>query len=102
MALLARVADRLYWGARYVERAEDTARIVRAYHELVVDLPVDVMLRWEPLAAIAGNVVAFEFARRRLTGELAVLHFLVADRANPGSIASCVAAARENLRTTAR
>ena len=62
MALLARVADRLYWGARYLERAEDTARIIRAYHELVIDFPGDVMLRWEPLAAISGNVVAFEFA----------------------------------------
>jgi uncharacterized alpha-E superfamily protein len=99
MALLARVADRLYWGARYVERAEDTARIIRAYHELVVDFPGDVMLRWEPLAAIAGNVVAFEFADDDYSGELAVLHFLIADRGNPGSIASCVAGSRENLRT---
>ena len=100
MALLARVAERLYWGARYVERAEDTARIIRAYHELVVDFPGDVMLRWEPLAAIAGNVVAFEFADDDYSGELAVLHFLIADRLNPGSITSCVAASRENLRTT--
>jgi uncharacterized alpha-E superfamily protein len=100
MALLARVADRLYWGARYIERAEDTARIIRAYHELVVDFPGDVMLRWEPLAAIAGNVVAFEFADDDYSGELGVLHFLIADRLNPGSIASCVAASRENLRTT--
>jgi len=100
MALLARVADRLYWGARYVERAEDTARIIRAYNELVVDFPGDVMLRWEPLAAISGNVVAFEFADDDYSGELAVLHFLIADRLNPGSITSCIAASRENLRTT--
>ena len=100
MALLARVAERLYWGARYVERAEDTARIIRAYHDLVVDFPGDVMLRWEPLAAIAGNVVAFEFADDDYSGELGVLHFLIADRLNPGSINSCVAASRENLRTT--
>ena len=51
MATLARTADRLYWGARYIERAEDTARIVRAYHDLVVDYPSEHMLRWEPLAA---------------------------------------------------
>jgi uncharacterized alpha-E superfamily protein len=100
MALLARVADRLYWGARYIERAEDTARIIRAYHELVVDFPGDVMLRWEPLTAIAGNVVAFEFSDDDYSGELAVLNFLIADRRNPGSIASCVASSRENLRTT--
>ena len=43
--LLSRVADSLYWGARYLERAEDTARIIRAYHELVVDFPGDVVLR---------------------------------------------------------
>jgi uncharacterized alpha-E superfamily protein len=99
MALLARVADRLYWGARYLERAEDTARIIRAYHELVIDFPGDVMLRWEPLAAISGNVVAFEFAPDDYSGELAVLHFLIADRLNSGSIVSCVASSRENLRT---
>src|SRR5262245_50502012 len=99
MALLARVADRLYWGARYLERAEDTARIIRAYHDLVVDFPGEVMLRWEPLAAIAGNVVAFEFAADDYSGEMGVLHFLIADRLNPGSIASCVASSRENLRT---
>jgi uncharacterized alpha-E superfamily protein len=100
MALLARVADRLYWAARYVERAEDTARIVRAYHDLVVDFPGDVMLRWEPLAAISGNVVSVVPDDDDDSGEVAVLHFLIADRSNSGSIASCVGAARENLRTT--
>ena len=30
MALLSRVADRMYWAARYVERAEDSARVLRA------------------------------------------------------------------------
>jgi uncharacterized alpha-E superfamily protein len=100
MALLARVADRLYWAARYLERAEDTARIIRAYHDLVVDFPGDVVLRWEPLIAISGNVVSVEADPDDYSGELMVLQFLIADRHNPGSIASCVAAARENLRTT--
>ena len=31
--LLSRVADNIYWAARYLERAEDTARIVRAHAE---------------------------------------------------------------------
>jgi uncharacterized alpha-E superfamily protein len=100
MALLARVADRLYWAARYLERAEDTARIVRAYHDLVVDFPGDVVLRWEPLIAISGNVVSATADPDDYSGELMVLEFLIADRLNPGSIASCVAASRENLRTT--
>lgn len=100
MALLARVADRLYWAARYLERAEDTARIIRAYHDLVVDFPGDVVLRWEPLVAISGNVVAAAYDPDDYSGERTVLRFLVADRQNAGSIASCVASARENLRTT--
>ncbi len=33
--LLSRVADRIYWAARYLERAEDTARIVRAHSEML-------------------------------------------------------------------
>lgn len=100
MALLARVADRLYWAARYIERAEDTARIIRAYHDLVVDFPGDVMLPWEPLAAICGNVVSVERASDDESGELTVLNFLIADRLNPGSVASSVVLSRENLRTT--
>ncbi len=105
MVLLARVADRLYWAARYLERAEDTARIIRAYHDLVVDFPGDVMLRWEPLIAISGSTITAGTLPTApdpddYSGELAVLQFLIADRRNPGSIASCVAASRENLRTT--
>jgi uncharacterized alpha-E superfamily protein len=104
MALLARVADRLYWAARYIERAEDTSRIIRAYHDLVVDFPGDVMLSWEPLTAIAGSEVpgdlSAEMAADDYSGELAVLQHLLADRSNSGSIVSCVRLARENLRTT--
>ena len=43
MALLSRVADRIYWGARYAERAEDTARIIRAFSDLLIDLPTELL-----------------------------------------------------------
>ena len=98
--LLARTADRLYWGARYVERAEDTARIVRAYHELVVDFPSDELLRWEPLAVLTGSDTSIVVPAADPAGEAAVVRYLLADRANPGSIVSTVGFARENLRTT--
>lgn len=98
--LLARTADRLYWGARYVERAEDTARVVRAYHELVVDFPSAEMLPWEPLAAIHGSGEPLSLPDDDPAGERTVLTHVIADLANPASIRSSVAAARENLRTT--
>ena len=98
--LLARTADRLYWGARYIERAEDTARIVRAYNELVTDFASKELLRWEPLAAIHGNHDEIEVSPDDPAGELSVLRLLLADRTNASSILSTVASARENLRTT--
>ncbi len=98
--LLVRTADRLYWGARYVERAEDTARIVRAYNDLVVDYPSQELLRWEPLAVLTGSTTAIVVPDTDPSGEITVLRSLLCDRRNPGSIVSTVALARENLRTT--
>ena len=100
MATLARTADRLYWGARYVERAEDTARIVRAYHDLVVDYPSPHMLRWEPLAAVAGTAASVAVPVDDVNGEETIVRHLLADVANPGSITATVRLARDNLRTT--
>lgn len=98
--LLARTADRLYWGARYLERAEDTARIVRAYNELVVDFPSLELLRWEPLAVLTGSADGVAVPPEDPSGERTILRHLLADTGNPGSIISAITAARENLRTT--
>jgi uncharacterized alpha-E superfamily protein len=97
--LLSRVADSLYWGSRYLERAEDTARVVRNWTEMVVDLPTSVISDWEPLLAVVGGRAAFD-ERYARAGEPEIIRFLVADRTNPGSIVSSVEVARENLRTT--
>jgi uncharacterized alpha-E superfamily protein len=105
--LLSRVADNLFWGARYLERAEDTARLVRSFTDLVIDLPIGPTSAWEPLITVAGNRSEFETAfasTLALPGatvrEADVVRFLVADTANPGSVLASVARARENLRTT--
>lgn len=98
--LLARTADRLYWGARYLERAEDTARIVRAFHDHVVDFPSEEMLRWEPLAAVTGSATAVVVPPDDASGERTIVRHLLADATNPSSIVASVTAARENLRTT--
>lgn len=98
--LLSRVADQVYWGARYLERAEDTARLVRSFTEVVIDLPVGLGVTWEPLLAVAGSGAAFSAAHEGTTTEARVVHYLLADAANPGSLVSSVGHARENLRTT--
>jgi len=99
MRLLSRVAERLYWMARYLERAEDTARVTQAYTHLVMDLPQGSELGWDVLVKILDGQPAFE-KRYRVYSEQNVLSFLIADDDNPASIRRSVRAARENVRTT--
>jgi uncharacterized alpha-E superfamily protein len=96
--LLSRVAENLYWGARYLERAEDTARIIRTYSEAMVDLPMSVGTSWEPLLAITGSRSTFDLEHDR-ADEAAIVRFLVADDAHPGSVVMSIGQARENLRS---
>ena len=52
--MLSRVAENLYWLSRYVERAENTARLVNVNAFLLLDLPSGTTPGWEPLIAITG------------------------------------------------
>lgn len=97
--LLSRVAENLYWSSRYLERAEDTARVVRSFTEAMADMPTSVTTSWEPLLAIAGNRALYDEGHVR-EEEADIIRFLVADPANPGSVATSVTAARDDLRST--
>ena len=99
MRLLSRVADRLYWMARYLERTEATARVTQAYTHLIMDIPMGTELGWEQLVKILDAEPVFE-SRYRAYNEQNVLKFLIADQDNGGSIRQAVRAARENVRTT--
>ncbi|TXS89229.1 alpha-E domain-containing protein [Parahaliea maris] len=99
MTMLSRVADRLYWKSRYLERAEDTARLVSSYHMLIMDIPRGADLGWEVLLRILDAEPQF-YSRYRVASEQNIVKFLVADTDNPGSVAYAVRAARENVRTT--
>ncbi len=96
MALLSRVADRIYWAARYVERAEDSARILRAHGDVFADFPSAAM-RWSPLVSICGSNVTLPTVSG--SDENQVAQFLIAERDQPNSIVNSVEFARENLRT---
>jgi len=96
MALLSRVADRMYWAARYVERAEDSARVLRAYGDVLADLPTE-SSRWSPLVTISGSSVRLPAVSG--SDESQVAQFLIADREHPNSILNTIDHSRENLRT---
>jgi len=97
--MLSRVAEHLYWMARYIERAEDTARLLRVTRHLMLDFPGTPTLGWSSLITITGAEDLFnEHYPRR--DEAGVLSFLCADRHYGGSILAALGAARENMRTT--
>ncbi len=97
--LLSRVADDLYWAARYLERAEDTARVVRAHAETAADLPGRSEAHWKPLITVVGSEAQYDERFGGDGSEVAVVEYLLSDQHNPGSVVRCVSAARENLRT---
>lgn len=94
--MLSRTADALYWLARYLERAENTARLLEVTHNLTL-MPVSA----DPAAELASALEISGAAA--LYGDLrgkpdpaSVLHFFVFEPRNPGSILSCLKAARDN------
>lgn len=96
--MLARVAENVYWLARYLERAENTARIVNVNSHLLLDIPRGIAPGWLPLVDISGSREQFD-AKGTRAEERDVVQFLVADPQNPGSLFSSLRAARENART---
>ena len=96
--MLSRVAERVYWAGRYVERAENTARLVTVNTNLLLDLPRRTTLGWQPLVEITGSKRQFSRLFRNAT-EKNVVRFLISDTRNPASLLNCLQFARENART---
>jgi uncharacterized alpha-E superfamily protein len=96
--VLSRVAENVYWLARYLERAENTARLVNVNANLLLDLPPEYRPGWLALIDITGSRELFD-AREKRAEEREIVNFLIADLDNPGSILAAIRAARENART---
>ncbi len=96
--MLSRVAEHIYWMARYVERAEDTARVINVNAHLLLDLPRKLAFGWLPLIDICSNRALFEELYDDPT-ERNVVKFMVGETRNPGSIINSLYRARENART---
>ena len=99
--MLSRVANSLCWLARYLERAENTARLVDVNLKLLPDL-VDledeqINRHWLPIVESSGDEEEFARLHPEVTGR-AVTEFMVFQAENPNSIVSTVGKARENAR----
>jgi uncharacterized alpha-E superfamily protein len=99
--VLSRDADSLYWLSRYVERAENTARILDVAYRMA-SMPIsyhgDMTNEWESALITAGGIDQFRVLHGDVTPEN-VIEFLAFSEANSSSIQSCFNTARQNARS---
>ena len=97
--MLSRTADHLFWMARYMERAENTARMLDVnYQTSLLPQSADMAeLGWRGLLSISELTWNFSQKYSQPTAHN-VMDFMVRDETNPSSILACVRAARENAR----
>ncbi len=97
--MLSRVASHLYWLSRYLERAENMARILDVGQSLALlsAKAGDEASAAEPLV-ITENIDAFRAIGKPATPET-VARFLAWDTQLPSSIANCIEFTRENARS---
>jgi uncharacterized alpha-E superfamily protein len=97
--MLSRTADHLFWMARYMERAENTARMLDVnYQTALLPQSADMAQQgWQGLLSISELTQPFGKKYKEATARN-VMEFMVRDENNPSSILACVRAARENAR----
>ncbi len=97
--MLSRTADHLFWMARYMERAENTARMLDVnYQTSLLPQSADAAEQgWKGLLSISE--LTGDFAKRygKVTAQ-SVMEYMVSDPENGSSIRNCLMAARENAR----
>jgi uncharacterized alpha-E superfamily protein len=99
--MLSRIGESLYWMARNLERADNTARIldINLIYLLESDEGSTEEAQWRPLLKIvdADPLYADRYPDGAITVQR-VIHFLTQDRANPGALYNSLRVARENAR----
>ena len=97
--MLSRVAERVYWLARYLERVEKTARLMNVHTALLMDLPEQMEINWfTPVSLFDAEQLYFELNDD--VDEYSVANFLLAETKFPASLMNSLTALRENSRTT--
>jgi uncharacterized alpha-E superfamily protein len=97
--MLGRAANDLYWLSRYVERAENMARLIEVGYRIVL-LPRDgegFHQEWHSTLQSAGCLDGY-VARYGDLSTPNVIDYMLFDTSNATSVASCLAAARRNGR----
>ena len=100
LKMLSRVAESLFWMARYVERAEDLTRLLAVNFISQLDSHSgDAQQSWQSLIGIAGHDKLFHDTYDKANVR-SVTEFMLWGAENPNSVIACITNARENARST--
>ncbi|MEM9394034.1 MAG: alpha-E domain-containing protein [Pseudomonadota bacterium] len=95
--MLGKTAGGLFWMFRYLERSENTARLIDAGHRIALTKSSSGSNEWTSILATSGARTAFDAKYDAHHGP-DVIDFLLRDRDNPSSVLSVITAARDNAR----
>lgn len=99
--MLSRMADSLYWMSRFLERVDNTARLldINVLYMLEADEGTNKSVQWEPTLKIVSCNQLFEqtYGEGKASGSQ-VLRFMTQEKKNPGSLINSLRLARENAR----
>ena len=97
--MLGRTANGVFWMGRFLERAENTARLIEAGFRIALtrDL-VTSQQEWRSVVSTVGLTKQYELYNGTYTG-VQVWNFLLRDKNNPGSVLEMIEGARTNARS---
>lgn len=95
--MLGKTANGLYWMFRYLERAENIARLIDTGQRIALTRSGNTDEEWEPVLRTAGTAEGY-FAKYDTISKDTAIDWLLRDKGNPSSVLSSLIAARQNGR----
>jgi len=95
--MLGKTANGLFWMYRYLERAENTARLIETGQRLALTRLSDPDAEWRPVLQSATQLAPYLAVNETVTRDGAI-DWLLRSRDNPTSVLACIGAARQNAR----
>lgn len=98
--MLGRTAHSLFWMFRYLERAENTARILQAGLRMALTRDIEsAEAEWRSILQTTGRRQAYEQHHTSYTG-IQAWNFILRDKGNPASVMDMLDAVRNNARAS--
>lgn len=95
--MLSKTAGGLFWMFRYLERSENTSRLLEAGFHISLTRANSAEDEWVSIITTAGAKYAYE-SKYKTYDAASVIDFLLRDESNPSSVLSVFESARNNAR----